>query len=197
VDLEQRVKALEYEVKILKNEIQRALLDIQEQILVHYYPALRTEENGPSEGTLQSLESIRERRASLGPASTSPAGREEMASRLPSQTPEVGSAPAESSVKAVEQTSARRMSDWVSQNAVAIGRQRAARLVEACARGGWIPQESERLLLRLVSLSGAGPEPETVSINDVLSALLGLNDLLALGRDVEEALTLIEEANLG
>jgi hypothetical protein len=59
VELEQRVKALEYEFKILKNEVQRALLDIQEQVLVHYYPALRSGEAGPSDGTRQTIEAIR------------------------------------------------------------------------------------------------------------------------------------------
>ena len=47
MELEHRVKTLEHEIKILKNEIQRTLLDIQEQVLVHYYPALRTEDAVP------------------------------------------------------------------------------------------------------------------------------------------------------
>lgn len=38
--LEDRVKELEEELKVLKNEIQTTLLDIQEQILSHYYPSL-------------------------------------------------------------------------------------------------------------------------------------------------------------
>ena len=61
MELEQRVKTLEYEMKILKNEVQRTLLDIQEQVLVHYYPALRTEESKPSEGTIQAIEALRSR----------------------------------------------------------------------------------------------------------------------------------------
>ena len=61
VDLEQRVKTLEYEIKILKADVQRTLLDIQEQVLVHYYPALRTEEEKPSEGTIQAIEALRSR----------------------------------------------------------------------------------------------------------------------------------------
>ena len=74
--LEQRVKALEYEMKILKNEIQRTLLDIQEQILVHYYPSLRTEEAGPSESATQSVESIREEKQHLEGAPNPPAVRQ-------------------------------------------------------------------------------------------------------------------------
>lgn len=77
MDLEQRVKALEYEMKILKNEVQRTLLDIQEQVLVHYYPSLRTEELVPT----QAMESIREKKRQLGKASNPPEMEE--ASGLP------------------------------------------------------------------------------------------------------------------
>ena len=38
--IETRVEKLELELKLLKNEIQRTLLDIQEQVLIHYYPSL-------------------------------------------------------------------------------------------------------------------------------------------------------------
>ncbi|MBI5034472.1 MAG: hypothetical protein HZB51_28450 [Chloroflexi bacterium] len=68
MELEQRVKALEYEMKILKNEVQRTLLDIQEQILVHYYPQLRIEETKPSDGTVAAVEAIRQRQAAQAPA---------------------------------------------------------------------------------------------------------------------------------
>ena len=47
MELDARVKALEYELKILKNEIQRTLLDIQEQVLIQYYPSLRSEDITP------------------------------------------------------------------------------------------------------------------------------------------------------
>ncbi len=42
-DLEQRVKRLEGELRILKNQIQMTLLDIQAELAAHYYPELRTE----------------------------------------------------------------------------------------------------------------------------------------------------------
>jgi hypothetical protein len=41
MELERRVKTLEQEIKILKNQIQTTLREIQEQVLIHYYPALR------------------------------------------------------------------------------------------------------------------------------------------------------------
>ena len=42
--IDNRVEALELELKILKNEIQNTLLEIREQVLNHYYPELRAEE---------------------------------------------------------------------------------------------------------------------------------------------------------
>lgn len=48
--LEDRVKALETELKVLKNEIQTTLLSIQEQVLIHYYPSLRSESPAPAAG---------------------------------------------------------------------------------------------------------------------------------------------------
>lgn len=65
MSLEQRVKTLEYEVKILKNEIQQTLLDIQEQILLHYYPSLRTEEQDPAADLKESVEAIQRKKMAL------------------------------------------------------------------------------------------------------------------------------------
>jgi hypothetical protein len=50
VALEDRVKALEEEMNVLKNQIQATLLEIQEQVLMHYYPSLRGQAS-PSPGT--------------------------------------------------------------------------------------------------------------------------------------------------
>ncbi len=63
MELEQRIKSLEYEVKLLKNDTQRILLEIQEQILMHYYPALRQEDTVPTEGVLQTIETLRAKKA--------------------------------------------------------------------------------------------------------------------------------------
>ncbi|MGQ9682369.1 MAG: hypothetical protein ACUVX9_07525 [Anaerolineae bacterium] len=45
--LEDRVKALEQEVAVLKDQIRNTLLEIQEQVLIHYYPELRANEMVP------------------------------------------------------------------------------------------------------------------------------------------------------
>jgi hypothetical protein len=84
VELEQRVKTLEYEMKIMKNEVQRTLLDIQEQVLVYYYPALRAAEAKPSEGTIQAIEALRSRQAALRAAPAAPSPSEVPANSAPS-----------------------------------------------------------------------------------------------------------------
>ena len=67
MDLEQRVRTLEYEVKILKQDMQRILLEIQEQVLVHYYPSLRSEEIIPSDSVKQTVDALRAKLASTPP----------------------------------------------------------------------------------------------------------------------------------
>ncbi len=61
MELDARVKALEYELKILKNEVQRTLLDIQEQILIHYYPSLRSEDSTPPSEVVSQMRSTNNR----------------------------------------------------------------------------------------------------------------------------------------
>lgn len=57
MSLETRVETLEHELKILKNEIERTLLEIQNQVLVHYYPTLRAEDAAPPKDLLPLFES--------------------------------------------------------------------------------------------------------------------------------------------
>jgi len=197
VELEQRVKTLEYEIKILKNEIQRMLLNIQEQVLIHYYPALRVDDSAP-EGAIQSLESIRERKASLGASPQAAAPSQVKQVPLEELRAAQGDNPASPRPgEEADQTSILQLSGWVGGSVKRIGRQRTAKLIETCVDQGWIPPESMNVLLRLASLGSDEGAPETVAVNEILGALLQLSQLLGRGSDVEEALTLIEEASLG
>ena len=203
--LEQRVKSLEYEMKIMKNEMQRTLLDIQEQVLVHYYPSLRAEDEGPSEGIRQSLESIRGERQTTGEAPNPPeaqpevkmvsledvkAGQEETPGSLEGEV----SSPSEGGE---DQSRIMELSGWVSNTAQKIGGERTGRLIQACTNKGIIAPDIEGSLLRLTGLISVDSAPEQVAVNEILGALLKLNKLLGRGSDVEEALSIIEEANLG
>ena len=63
MELEERINSLEHEMKTLKDELHRTLLEIQEQVLIHYYPELRAEETSPAEGFLQSSGAIQTEKA--------------------------------------------------------------------------------------------------------------------------------------
>jgi hypothetical protein len=202
---EQRVKALEYEMKIMKNEVQRTLLDIQEQVLIHYYPSLRAEEEGTTEGILQSLEAIRLKkqasRESPNPPGAQPevkmvslgnvkAGQEETPGSLEGEV----SSPSEGGE---DQSRIMELSGWVSNTAQKIGGERTGRLIQACTNKSIIAPDIEGSLLRLTGLISVDSAPEQVAVNEILGALLKLNELLGRGSDIEEALSIIEEANLG
>ena len=203
--LEQRVKALEYEMKIMKNEVQRTLLDIQEQVLIHYYPSLRAEEEGTTEGILQSLEAIRLKKQASGESPNSPgaqpevkmvslgdvkAGQEETPGSLEGEV----SPPSEGGE---DQSRIMELSGWVSSTAQKIGGERTGKLIQACTNKGVIAPDIESSLLRLTGLISVDSDPEQVAVNEILGALLKLNDLLGRGSDIEEALSIIEEASLG
>lgn len=195
MELEQRIKALEYEMKILKNEIQRTLLDVQEQILIHYYPALRADDSSPSEGTIQSLESIRERRAALDRALDPSPTKKVTLQEIRGKPQE---AQASSTTAALSgQDPILKLSGWVSESVKKIGGKRTGNLIEECTNREWLPSGSKNVLLRLASLGNAENDPKQVAINEILGLLLKLNKLLGRDGNVEEALTLIEEANLG
>jgi hypothetical protein len=197
MELEQRVKALEYEMKILKNEIQRTLLDIQEQILVHYYPTLRSEDAVPSEGTLQAFEAIR---AKQGVVPAVPSGSPApIAKKVTLEEVRAAQhAPAETAASPNGDGAANvvGLSEWASRCAAHIGSERVTRLLDVSAKAGLIAPDARNVMQRVVSLSKEAA-PEKVAVNDVLGALLKLYELLGRAADVEQALSLIEEAQLG
>jgi len=186
VEMEQRVKALEYEMKILKNEIQRTLLDIQEQILIHYYPALRLEESAAPEGALQALEAVRSKQASMG-ATPAPVAKKVTLEEIRSgQRDAAAPAPADPA----------RLSEWATSLSGKIGAERSARLIEAAVAKRVAPAALKDMLQRAAALNHE-PAPEKVAVNDVLAMVLKLYELVGRASDVEEALTVIEEAHLG
>ncbi len=88
--LEDRVRELEEELKVLKNEIQTTLLDIQEQILSHYYPSLYPSAN--KEANLAQVSVARHTAEAAAPQPT-PAAMPTAAAADPVQT----AAPAQAS----------------------------------------------------------------------------------------------------
>jgi hypothetical protein len=192
MELEQRVKTLEYEMKILKNEIQRTLLDIQEQILVHYYPSLRREEGTPSEGIIQAFESIQKKKPA---EETSPPPQAKKISLEEIRAMEGETSPP--SEAEMSQDDLMHLSGWVSKAVKQTGGERTRKLVQAYTEKGFVTPKVEGFLLKLTAMSNDETPPEKVEMKETLSILLELNKLLGLEADVETALSLIEEADLG
>jgi hypothetical protein len=193
VELEQRVKTLEYEMKILKNEIQRTLLDIQEQILVHYYPSLRREEDTPSDGIVQTFESIQAKKGPAEEASPPPLAKKISLDEIQTTEGDV-SPPSEAEMS---QDDLMHLSGWVSKAVKQIGGERTRKLIQAYTEKAFATPRVEGFLLKLTAMSNDETPPEKVEMKEILSILLELNKLLGLEADVETALSLIEEANLG
>lgn len=201
MELEQRVKALEYEIKILKNEIQRTLLDIQEQILVHYYPALRSEESAPSDGTLQAIEAIRAKQVNLAPPPSVPvpvAKKVTLDEIRATSNATAAPQPAVASPSAPvgDQAVMVKLSGWVSDSAAKLGSERTTKLIQTYIDKGILSIETKDVLLRMASLNKEAA-PEKVAANEILAAILKLDEMLGRAADIEEALAVIEEANLG
>lgn len=205
MELEQRVKTLEYEFKILKNEIQRTLLDIQEQVLIHYYPTLRAEENEPSTGAVQALEAIRTKQNTSAPGAVPVAKkvsldqvREAQGDNPPAIIIEP-TAPVPPSAKAetpLAPASTGKVFQWGINTAAKFGGARVKKLIEAYSAKGVFAPEIKDTLVQIAALNqDAGPEK--VAINDLLRELMRLNELLGRVTDAEEALAIIEEAKLG
>jgi hypothetical protein len=202
VELDQRVKALEYEIKILKNEIQRTLLDIQEQVLIHYYPTLRSDDSLPPEAIAQAFSAKQAAAASsaAGPAPASapiPAVKKVSLEDIRAQSEPVAAVSAAAPARTgSDQSIMVNLSEWVSTNAPKIGGERLSKIVEVCGNKGIIPAETKAVLVRIASLS-KDAAPNQVPVNEILNTLLKLDGVLGRAADVEEALVLIEEAGLG
>lgn len=182
MELEQRVKTLEYEFKILKNELQRTLLDIQEQVLVHYYPTLRAEETAPSLGTIQALEAVR---AKQGSAVVTPAAKK------------VSLDPVRETASAPEAMPTQtKLLQWSVQSAAKFGSARAQKLIEVYGARGAFPPPVCATLTEL-ALLGEHPGPAKIALDDLIRELTKLDELVGRVTNVEEMLAVIKESDLG
>jgi hypothetical protein len=215
VELEQRVKALEYEMKIVKNEIQRTLLDIQEQLLVHYYPALRLEESTVPKNVADTVDSLRAKSAAAEisrPASVPSAEVPKPATSTP--IPEAPPSPPTTikkvsleEVRSIQEhlaqespapSSPNMMSlvDWATKSVVRLGTERVNGIIQVYSKKSYIAVDTKNVMLQIASLNTA-PAPDKVSADDVLSELIKLDTALGRSTDPDAARALMQESGLG
>lgn len=194
MELEDRVKALELELKVLKNEIQNTLLDIREQVLALYHPSLtatettRVDVEPPRAGSVVATQS---------PAAASEDGSDSedrdlfdrsVAAEIapPSQQERTAPRPA----PAGDNTVLAKLAEWTSRTMKRIGGEQTGKLIQIYARGGYLTSEITGLLQQLILLSDEEDSTEDVDIKDLLDALLELNQVLGLEDDLAGVLSL-------
>jgi len=89
------------------------------------------------------------------------------------------------------------LTGWVSSAVPKIGKDRATKLLEVVSQKGYLASDAKDVLVKLCTATGGDGPSDKVATNDILTALLKLNELLGRGTNVEEALSLIDEAKLG
>jgi len=202
VQLEQRVKTLEYEIKILKSEIQRTLLDIQEQVLVHYYPSLRTDSETPPKNVRRTYASLQGEKGSLegeAPEASSPAAPPSQPHAVPVSLEkaraenEADDAPSDQEHHDILLS----LSEWVTENTTKLGKSRVTRLLEVYIEQDLIEPDFKSLLMRLAALNDQEGTPENASTDVLLSAVLKLDKLIGREANADEALAILEVADLG
>jgi hypothetical protein len=189
VELEQRVKALEYEMKILKNEIQRTLLEIHEQVLVHYYPSLRTADGDPPESMVKATELLR-LKPPPEPIEEPPLVRKVSLEEIRGIEEDPPIALVSPPVKMGK------LMEWGLNAAAQIGTSPTNKIIELFARKGFIDPNTKDVLLQVSPLNRRTP-PAELGVGDILRVVLKLDELLNRESDIEETLTLIKEANFG
>ncbi len=193
MELDARVKALEYELKILKNEIQRTLLDIQEQILIHYYPSLRSEDTAPPAEAVAQL-AARTIPAGPPPSTPVPAIKKVSLDEIRSSQPAVVAVPKASG--SVDQAAMVKLMEWVNDSIARLGSKRTSRLIETCVARAILDNDTKAILLRLTSMNQQ-PDPAQVPANDALTMVMRLDEVLGRAAEIDEALTIVDEAGLG
>jgi len=210
VDLEGRMKILEDQMKILKNEIQGALVDIQEQILVHYYPALRAEGPSPSKEIMESLQpALPERRReepemSAPPRPTRGSSLKDIVKSIESLSEEKEGAPEDARTSPDRQPPSRskkgvgrppfiKLAAWVSDSVESIGREHTRETIELYAKGEYLAPEVKDTLLQFVSLCDSEETPpdkvgmkETLDVMQKLDKALSQETVAAAPPPVEE-----------
>jgi len=198
MQLEDRMKVLEDEMKVLKNQIQSTLLDIQEQVLIHYYPSLRAEGSSPSEDTRPSVKPLPPEKGKTvleeTPTPSSSAVLLEEIKEAESPLSAKGQ-PSPPSEKEIDQATLIDLVEWVSDSVEGIGGRRTRKMVEKYAEERYLTLGVKDILLRLIPSGSEETPAKKVGIKETLDILLKLNKILGLKRetDVLMALSFIDD----
>lgn len=183
MELERRVKTLEQEMKILKNQIQTTLRDIQEQVLMHYYPSLRSDgEEVLTSTTDQEIpketNSAEEDQGSMAPlpkvqmVSLNDIRRKKSPSSFFSEEKNTSSETTQQRVG----TGFAELAYWMADSVVEIGIARTKKLITMRALDETFTFEAQEKLLQLLAMFDEDDRDREV-LQEMVEAFLRLNKL--------------------
>lgn len=210
MNLETRVETLEHELNILKNEIEETLLEIQDQVLMHYYPSLRAEDSTPPQEASKPLAARAKtskkqaddafksiaHRGMAGPAGLqmreislsdgydfAQTEDEELDSGQPLGGKSGGKSMAD---EALNPSLLPKLSAWSNFAVQQIGQREAVRLVESCTEEVGCTPGMKASLLQLIALHETDEPPPKVDSVTIMNVFLKLNKLFVTATSLEK-----------
>lgn len=204
MELDQRVRRLEDELKIIKNQVQITLLEIQEQVMSHYHPSLLAESSESNEQEVpgNEAEAIAAPQGQFGatnaPVKVKKVSLDEVGGWRQQQQPISPAALAIAPQADVGQ--GRGVLEFIkclSKSARQIGPMRTRRILEVFRRKGCLPENMAVISEQLLPADGNVAEDlaKPVESIEVLYVLLELGKILGCEEriDPRESLALVEE----
>lgn len=214
---EQRINALEEEVKVLKNEIKTVLLDLREQCLTAQNPfgySGGTTIAIPTSGQRESQAEETKAETSLETKAGGQVNMPESASRntLPRLWQEAGPDDEEEAEEELlpkgPMSSHKRtrehnlsagkskvdlvvvagLTHWIDQSTAKLGKERTEILVEMSFAMGHLPEKLKDALIRMIRVSHHELKGQSITSSDYLSILAQLENLLADPKQQDKAL---------
>lgn len=222
--LEDRVRVLEDEIAILKDEIRNALLEIHEQILIHYYPDLRAQETSAPNTSLvatrgsgtprQTASFSGIQRVALNetePESLADSAvhwselgdtvRPPVKGTVVARPADSDLAPSDGSLDEIETSAQRatilRLAEWASESVTRIGKERTVKVLEVYAQSGRLSPATRDTLLQFIAISDDEAQPQRVSMRAILDVLARLNEALGCTLPNMATSQLAEELRVG
>lgn len=199
------MKEIEVELKVLKNEIKQALLDIREQLLTQhqnpFYMVDRPAEGRPSEvrqiqpaaGGEEPREppkaiarEQKERTPATGQAETVLSREQE--ERTPAEDfPSLDKRESRRNNSPIDLTTIAGLAQWASNSIRRVGKERVVAIVEVYQKSGLISPSIAEILLKLINLAEEEKLEKKVTMKDCIAVFVQLDSVLGRGYKPESA----------
>jgi len=189
MNLENRVETLEHELKILKSEIEGTLLEIQNQVLIHYYPELRAQDSATAQEMSMALP-IRTKPSKTAPSEATPpqppapptAGATmQMREVTLREVEDDHGLTATSSLAAVDKllgpVALAHLAKWANSAVAQVGKAQTTAVVEAYTDADACTDEVKAALMQLILLCQEEAAPSPVDTNALMQISFKLNQL--------------------